>query len=226
MIAPVLRHPMKGIIWYQGETNTDTDERAKDYAAHFTALIRDWREESGRGNIPFLFVQLPLFGTPGENTEKSRWALIREAQAAALSLPATGMATALDLGEWNDLHPLNKKDLGSRLALAAMAAAYGETNSAPGPLCRGFRREEDNVILSFDNCGAGLLAGEAVYATAVAGGRSFRLRALIRGKDSLVVNVSGVENPEKILYAWADNPADRGLYNSDGLPAAPFMALL
>jgi sialate O-acetylesterase len=226
MIAPVLRHPLKGIIWYQGETNTDTDECTKDYAAHFTALIRDWREKSGGGNIPFLFVQLPLFGTPGENTEKSRWALIREAQAAALSLPAAGMAAALDLGEWNDLHPLNKKGVGSRLALAAMAVAYGETNSAPGPLFRCVRREGDNLLLSFDNCGAGLLAKEDVYVTVFAGGKAFRLRAVIEGKDSLAVNVSGIQSPGKILYAWADNPADRGLYNSDDLPALPFRALL
>jgi sialate O-acetylesterase len=226
MIAPVLRHPMKGIIWYQGETNAEAGECTEDYAACFTALIRDWREKSGRGTIPFLFVQLPLFGTPGENTEKSRWALIREAQAAALSLPATGMATALDLGEWNDLHPLNKKDLGSRLAQAAAAAAYGETNSAPGPLLRGVRREGDTVILSFDNCGGGLWAKKAVHVTVLAGECSFRLEAVIRGNDSLVVNVSDIQSPDKILYAWADNPADRGLYNSDNLPAVPFRGIL
>jgi sialate O-acetylesterase len=136
------------------------------------------------------------------------------------------MAVALDLGEWNDLHPLNKKDLGGRLALAAMATAYGETNSAPGPLFRSLRREGDELILSFDNCGGGLWAGEPVHVTAAAGGKYFRIRAGIRGRDSLAVNVSGIVNPEKILYAWADNPADRGLYNSGGLPAAPFRVVL
>jgi sialate O-acetylesterase len=227
MIAPVIRHPIKGIIWYQGEINADSDEGVKDYAACFTALIRDWREKSGCGNIPFLFVQLPLSGKPEENIEKSRWALIREAQAAALSLPLTGMAAALDLGEWNDLHPLNKKDLGGgRLALAAMAAAYGEPNSAPGPLFRGVQREGDNLILLFDNCGAGLAAKKDIYVTVCNGKSSFRLQAAIRGKDSLVVNVSGIQNPDKILYAWADNPADRWLYNSDDLPAVPFKARL
>jgi sialate O-acetylesterase len=226
MIAPVIRHPMKGVIWYQGETDADSGDSAENYAAYFTALIRDWREKSGRGDLPFLFVQLPLFGKAEGNTEKSRWALIREAQATALSLPITGMATALDLGEWNDLHPLNKKDLGRRLALAAIAVAYGEANSAPGPLFCGLRREGDNVILDFERCGAGLLAGEDVYVTVDAGERSFRVQARIREKFSLVVNISGIQNPGKILYAWADNPADRGLYNSDGLPAAPFKALL
>jgi sialate O-acetylesterase len=226
MIAPAIRYPLKGILWYQGETNADTDDSVKTYAARFTALIRDWREKSGRGNVPFLFVQLPLFGKAGENMEQSRWARIREAQAAALSLPATGMATALDLGEWNDLHPMNKKEVGGRLALAAMAVVYGETNTAPGPLFRSLCREGDNLILTFDNCGAGLTAREAVYVTAVAGGRSFRLEACIRGKDNLVVYAPSVPNPEKILYAWADNPADRGLYNSNGLPAAPFRALV
>jgi sialate O-acetylesterase len=224
MIAPLIRFPIKGVIWYQGESNTDTDECTQDYAAHFTALIRDWRE--GRGNIPFLFVQLPLFGEGGENTEQSRWARIREAQAAALSLPATGMAVALDLGEWNDLHPLNKKDLAGRLALAAQAVAYGETNSAPGPLFRDIRREGDRLILSFGNCGAGLVAKKDIYVTVCAGERSFRLQAVIRGNDSLVVNVPGIQSPDTVLYAWADNPQDRWLYNSDDLPAAPFKALL
>jgi sialate O-acetylesterase len=136
------------------------------------------------------------------------------------------MAAALDLGEWNDLHPLNKKELGRRLALAAMAVAYGETNSAPGPLFRGLRREGDDVILGFDNCGAGLAAQEDVYVTVLAGTSAYRLRAVIKGKDSLVVNAAGIQNPGKILYAWADNPADRGLYNSDGLPAVPFRGIL
>jgi sialate O-acetylesterase len=226
MIAPVIRQPLKGIIWYQGESNADTDGGVKDYAAHFAALIGDWREKSGRGNIPFLFVQLPLFGRPGENTVKSRWAAIREVQAAALSLPATGMATALDLGEWNDLHPLDKKGVGRRLALAAMGAAYGENNSAPGPLFRGLHREGDTLILEFDRCGGGLRARGGLYVTVLAGNGAFRREAAMGGKDCLLVNIGGIPKPDTLLYAWADNPADRGLYNSDGLPAAPFKAPL
>jgi sialate O-acetylesterase len=222
MIAPIIQFPVKGILWYQGESNGDTGEDAKNYAAFFSALIRDWREKSGRGNIPFLFVQLPLFGKPEENTEKSLWALIREAQAAALSLPATGMAAALDLGEWNDLHPWKKKAVGDRLALAAMAAVYGAKNSSPGPLVRSVRREAENLVIEFDKTGAGLKAKVQIYVTVLSGGASFRLPAYIEGKDCIVVNVSGIPTPEVVLYAWADNPADRRLCNSDDLPAAPF----
>jgi sialate O-acetylesterase len=215
---------MKGILWYQGESNGDTDEDAKNYAACFTALINDWREKSGRGNIPFLFVQLPLFGTPGENTEKSRWALIREGQAAALSLPATGMAVGLDLGEWNDLHPLNKKEMGRRLALAASAVVFGEKNNAPGPLFRSIRQEGEKLVMEFDKAGTALKATEQIHVTVLAGEKAFRLPAFISGTDSLTVDVSGVPGPDTVLYAWADNPTDQGLYNSDDLPAAPFRA--
>jgi sialate O-acetylesterase len=221
MIAPVLQYPCKGVIWYQGESN---DANPGAYAALFSALIRDWRKKSGREDIPFLFVQLPIWGSPGENNESDSWAIIRSAQKNALSLPATGMATGLELGEWNDLHPVNKKGIACRLALAAEKAVYGNKNTSPGPLLRDIRRQKNHLILRFTNCGAGLHAQEQPFVSVIAGGLPHRLAAEIEGTDTLSINISSIEDnpPEKVLYAWAANPRDRQLYNSDGLPVIPF----
>jgi sialate O-acetylesterase len=226
MIAPVLQYPFKGVIWYQGESN---DSNPADYAALFKTLIRDWRKESGRDDLPFLFVQLPLWGSPDENDENASWAIIREAQKDALTLPATGMAVGLDLGEWNDLHPVNKKGIGCRLALAAEKTVYGNNNSSPGPLLREIRRRQNHLVLSFDNCGDGLYAREPAFVSVIANGAAHRLAVCIEGPDTLSVDISSVadknvvdKNPLKVLYAWAANPRDRQLYNSEGLPVIPF----
>jgi sialate O-acetylesterase len=221
MIAPVLQYPFKGVIWYQGESN---DQNSCDYAALFKALIQDWRERSGRGDFPFLFVQLPIWGSPSDNDETASWAIIREAQKDALSLPATGMAVGLELGEWNDIHPVNKKDIGCRLALAAEQVVYGNNNTSPGPLLRSIQRRQNFLIISFTHCGAGLSARGQAFVSVLAGGAPYRLPAEIEGPDSISIDISSIEDkkPEKVLYAWAANPRDRQLYNSDGLPVIPF----
>ena len=221
MIAPLLDYPCRGVLWYQGESNTSSPN---EYSALFPALINDWRNKKRQADLPFLFVQLPIFGEPEENNETSPWAVIREAQRSALSLPATGMAAGLDLGEWNDLHPINKKDVGIRLALAAEKVVFKEQNTAPGPMLRSVRRHQGRLLINFDNRGKGLTARGKPYVSVTAGGKLFRLPADIESPECLSVDISAVKNPEKILYAWADNPADRQLYNSDGLPAIPFRA--
>jgi sialate O-acetylesterase len=221
MIAPVLRRPFTGVIWYQGESN---EGNPGEYAALFTAMIQDWRKKNRREDLPFIFVQLPLFGEPEENDEASSWAAIREAQLSALSLPATGMAAGLDLGEWNDLHPINKKDIGRRLALAAESVVFKNSNTAPGPLPRSVQRRKGRLVLTFDKCGKGLAAREKPYVSVVAGGTLVRLPADIESPECLSVDISSVEKPERILYAWANNPRDRQLYNADGLPVIPFRA--
>jgi sialate O-acetylesterase len=235
MIAPMLDYPCKGIIWYQGESN---DPNPHEYSALFTAFINDWRNKmrlstshyedmSSEDSVtPFLFVQLPIFGEPKENCESDSWAIIREAQASALSLPATGMAAGLDLGEWNDLHPMNKKDIGRRLALVAEKVVNNAANTSPGPLLRDYRLREGKLLLNFDNCGTGLVAQTQPYVSVIAEGKIFRLPADIAGTNCLSVDISGVKNPEKILYAWANNPRDRSLYNTDGLPMIPFRFLI
>ena len=256
MIAPALDCPLKGVIWYQGESN---DPNPGEYAALFPAMINDWRRRVSRSSpLPFLFVQLPIFGEPEDNNEASSWAIIREAQRSALSLPATGMAAGLELGEWNDLHPMNKKGIGRRLALAAEKAVYGAPNTSPGPTVRSVERRGNRLLITFDNCGKGLVTMkkekvkmknerigfflssffrvlrafaspretllEPPYLTVVAGGESFRLGGEIVGADCVAVDVSAVgdKNIETVLYAWANNPRDRQLFNADGLPAIPF----
>jgi sialate O-acetylesterase len=225
MIAPILDFPCKGVIWYQGESN---DSNPREYGTLFSALINDWRAQKQQPDLPFLFVQLPIWGKPGENNESSAWAIIREAQCSALALPFTGMAAGLDLGEWNDLHPLNKKDIGRRLALAAeklvfkKGAAKGAT--APGPMLRGVERRGERLFLTFDNCGKGLTARETPHVSVMSGGGLIRLPAVIESPECLSVDISAVKNPERVLYAWASNPRDRQLYNTEGLPMIPFRA--
>jgi sialate O-acetylesterase len=221
MASPLLPYAAKGAIWYQGEANTG---KPHEYARLFEAMMRDWRRRIGREDFPFLVAQLPILGAPAPNDEASPWALLREAQAAALGLPAVGMAAALDLGEWNDLHPLNKKDLGARLALAAEALLHGERNGSPGPTVAGAERRGRSLSVRFDRCGSGLIAkgGEAFVGVVDDNGETARVRAAIEAPDRLSVDLSGIERPALLLYAWADNPADRQLYGGDGLPAQPF----
>jgi sialate O-acetylesterase len=122
MTAPLARVPVRGIAWYQGESNTDTADEY-DYETLFTSMIQDWRAriaQSDADKLPFVFAQLPAFGDPKDEALQRRWAMVREAQKAALKLPATAMAVTYDLGEWNDLHPVRKKEVGERLAEAAL----------------------------------------------------------------------------------------------------------
>jgi sialate O-acetylesterase len=230
MIAPLLPYPLKGIIWYQGESN---DKNPEEYEDLFLSMIQDWRNRKKQRALPFLFVQLPLFGVPSENTENSPWALLRESQMRALRLPDTGMAAALDLGEWNDLHPLNKRDIGRRLALAAEDLIDKEQNSSPGPLLEKMEKSGNILTLSFDRIGAGLVIkdeesppgaeGKRMYVTIISKDKKIsRVPATLKNRRQVVVDLLRIHEPEKILYAWADNPADRQLYNTGGLPAIPF----
>jgi sialate O-acetylesterase len=220
MIHPVLRYAVQGVIWYQGESN---DKNSEQYETLFTAMIQDLREKKAAPRLPFLFVQLPLWGKGEASGAESAWAALREAQQNALRLPATGMAAALDLGEWNDLHPLNKKGVGFRLALAAEAVVDGEAALSPGAVLRDIKHERGALVLNFDKCGEGLFASGAVtLGIADAAGKLYHRSAAITGRDTLRVAIAGIENPRTLFYAWADNPLDANLYNSGGLPALPF----
>jgi len=234
MIAPLLGYSFRAALWYQGESN---DANPNEYAALFTVMISDWRKkyQSAKGfqlptvpnsQLPFLFVQLPVFGGPEDNNESASWAIVRDAQLLALSLPMTGMAAALEFGEWNDLHPINKKGVGIRLALAAEKLVFNEQNTAPGPLLRNISHDRNRLLLTFDNCGKGLAADETPYLSIIAGGKNFRVPAVIESPERISADISAIWNPEKVLYAWARNPRDRQLFNSDGLPVIPFRALL
>jgi len=225
IIAPVLKFPIKGVIWYQGESN---ESNPHEYEKLFKSMIKDWRKNN-REDLPFLFVQLPIFNPESDNNEQSRWALLREAQTSALSLPNTGMAAALEFGEWNDIHPINKKDVAYRLFLAAQKIVYGTDNTSPGPLVKEYKikTDEQKIYIYFTNCGEGLITKEkSSCVTVFANNVSVNLPVKIEGKDCISIDISSVKNPQKILYAWADNPRDRNLYNSEGLPVIPFRVII
>ncbi|GHT66698.1 9-O-acetylesterase [Bacteroidia bacterium] len=232
MIAPLLNYPIKGVIWYQGEANTS---KALEYRELFPTLIRDWRSKWNQGDFPFLFAQLPNFMKAQEQPSESNWALLRESQLKTLSVPNTGMAVGIDIGEWNDIHPLNKQDVGKRLALAAEKRAYGEDHIVySGPVYKSMKIDGNKIILSFDHIGSGLkvkgekVKGEKVkgerlkeFAIAGADGKFGWANAVIEN-DHVIVWSEKVKNPVAVRYAWADNPKGANLYNKEGLPASPF----
>ena len=223
MLAPLLNYSIKGILWYQGESNTG---RPEEYRSLLPAMIRNWRISLGQGDVPFLVVQLPNFMESRETPYDSGWALFREAQTEALELPATGMAVTYDIGEWNDIHPLNKKDVGHRLALVARKVAYGDSEVvASGPTYKSMRVRGRRIIISFDNTGSGLTVrnGKRPGHFAIAGEdmQFVWAKARIKG-DRVIVRARKVKRPVAVRYAWADNPEGANLYNREGLPAAPF----
>ena len=158
MIAPLTNYTIKGFLWYQGEANSS---RAEEYAKLQPAMIADWRNKWKEGDIPFLYVQLPNFMEVNYLPSESQWAELREAQLKSLSVPNTGMAVAIDLGEWNDIHPDRKKEVGERLALAAEKIAYGEKDIVySGPIYQSSTIDGNKIIISFTNTGSGLITND------------------------------------------------------------------
>lgn len=222
MLAPLLNLHIKGVIWYQGESNTG---KPTEYQTLFPDLIRDWRQHWGIGDFPFIYVQLANFMDSQPQPVESKWAETRAAQTMALAEPNTAMAVAIDVGEWNDIHPLDKETVGKRLALAARKVAYGEKKLvASGPMVRSVSLSKHRAVLRFDSVGGGLTAkGDALQGFAVADktGDFVWANAKIKGKTVIVWSDS-VNNPVRVRYAWADNPDKANLYNREGLPAVPF----
>ena len=223
MLAPVVNYAVKGFLWYQGESNTG---RAGEYASLQPAMIADWRNKWNQPDAPFLFVQLPGFMEMNYRPAESQWAVFREAQAKSLAVPNTAMAVAIDLGEWNDIHPDRKKEVGERLAIAADNMVYGDKSVVPsGPLLDSATINENKIILTFRHTGGGLVTndGEPPGEFAIAGANKNFVwaTAKIEG-DKIVVWSNEVINPMYVRYAWADHPVQANLYNKEGLPAAPF----
>jgi sialate O-acetylesterase len=220
MIAPLLRHPVRGVIWYQGEANTG---RAFQYRTLFPAMIRAWRDGWSDPDLAFLFVQLASFMQPAPLPGESEWAELREAQAMTLALPRTGMATAIDIGEAGDIHPKNKTDVGLRLALAARSIVYGETLLASGPTFADSVLDGRAIRVSLKSAtGLTTRDGASPRAFAIAGrDRKWRpATATIEG-ESVLVSSPEVSAPVAVRYGWADNPPVN-LVNGAGLPAVPF----
>ncbi len=231
MVAPLANYTVKGILWYQGESDTS---RAKEYQQLLPALIFDWRRTWRQITLPFVYVQLPNFGPVKDEPGESQWAELREAQRLTLSQPLTAMAVTIDLGESNDLHPSDKEDVAKRLFLAAEHIAYEKANVMySGPLFHSIRIRHGRAHLSFDEAESGLIVkgGGELHGFEIAGPDEHyvKAQAMIEGK-TVVVWSDKVPHPMAIRYAWADNPAGANLANrdilfNDGLPASPFEAV-
>jgi len=223
MVAPATSYAIKGILWNQGESNTG---HAREYALLLPALISDWRKKWNEGDIPFLYAQLPGYGEVEYAPSESDWAELRQSQLEAMKLPRTGMAVAIDAGEWNDLHPLNKKDVGQRLALWAEHITYGSDEpDYSGPVFRSCQKDGSRIILQFDHTGTGLAikGGGDLYYFSIAGAdkKYVWAKAKIEG-EKVIVWSDKIPDPVSVRYAWANNPEGANLYNKKGLPASPF----
>lgn len=221
MVAPLINYGIKGILWYQGESNIGT----KNYAGLMQNLIEDWRNKWKLGDIPFLFVQLPGFGDFNYLPAQSGWAELREAQLKTCAIRNTGMAVTIDLGEWNDIHPDRKKPVGDRLALIARKIAYHENIVACGPLYKSYEKQGNKIIISFTNAAFGLTTsdGEAPQEIAIAGADKHFVWAESKiSGDKLEVWSATIRDPIYVRYGWADNPVNPNLCNKKGMPASPF----
>ena len=218
MINPLLPCAVRGILWYQGESNLG---RPGEYRALFEALIKSWRAHWGQGDLPFYWVQLPNYdGGDGRGTN---WAQLREAQARALELPATGMAVAIDIGEAENIHPRNKQEVGRRLALIARHHLYNISGDWTGPTLAGASREGAAIRVNFAHADGGLVAhARPPDSFQIAGAdRKFHPATARIDRDAVIVSAPAVPAPVAVRYAWTNDP-DANLYNGAGLPAAPF----
>lgn len=230
MVHPVVPFALRGVIWYQGESNLLQGDGAI-YANKMAALITGWRAAWHR-ELPFYFVQLPPLrysarSRPPGGQHYRPWdeAVFREGQADALRLPRTGMVVTTDLGDLNNMHPPHKRQVGERLALWALRCDYGRKDIEPsGPLFTGMSLEGGRAVLHFAHIGGGLVAkgGGVLDSFEIAGrdGRFVRADAAIRG-TTVVVSSREVPQPREVRFGWSES-AEPNLYNEAGLPAAPF----
>jgi hypothetical protein len=221
MVAPLVPYCIRGAIWYQGETNVG---HAEEYRHLLPAMIKGWRQAWGMGDFPFIFAQLPNWNDPNENLGNG-WPELREAQAASLSEPRTGMATLIDIGESNDIHPKNKADVGKRLALAALHEAYGKEGAYSGPLLDFITVKGNKITVKFKHADGGLkYKGNVLEGFEVKGedGTYVPAQARISGEAVLVWS-DRIAHPQGVRYAWANDPKCN-LFNGVDLPAAPFRA--
>jgi sialate O-acetylesterase len=221
MIAPLIPFAVKGVIWYQGESNVP---RATEYRDLLTTMICDWRAQWGQGAFPFLIQQLVNFGEPWTDPNApANWAVLREAQAqVAAELPSIGMSVGIDIGDMM-IHPPNKRDIGRRLALVALEKAYLQPVESSGPRYDSMKIEGATLRISFTHAAGLTSKGGAPKNFAIAGaGKLFvSADARIEG-DTIIVSSPQVSEPVAVRYAWGDNPANCNVYNASDLPAAPF----
>ena len=213
MINPLIPYAIKGVLWYQGESNS---KQAKEYRTLFPAMIADWRARWKQGDYTFLYVQVaPYGGMPPE---------IREAQFLTLGkVKNAAMTVTTDVGDADNIHPKKKEPVGQRLALAARALAYGEAIEYSGPLYESMKAENGKIILQFQHTGTGLIAKDGPLKGFTIAGKDKAFvpaRAEIQG-STVVVSAEGITDPQAVRYGWANVP-DVNLFNQEGLPASPF----
>ncbi|MCJ7802217.1 MAG: sialate O-acetylesterase, partial [Candidatus Marinimicrobia bacterium] len=222
MIEPIIPYRIKGVIWYQGESNVG---EAYKYQKLFPTLIKDWRQRWGSGDFPFLFVQLANYMNLSDVQVEDTWAELREAQFMTLQEPNTGMAITIDIGDAEDIHPKNKQEVGRRLALNALKLVYNKDIIHTGPLFKSFIINDNYFELKFENIGEGLV---------VINGNGTLLGFSIAGSDRKFIWANAeivgdlvkvwnplIDNPIAVRYSWASNPIGN-LVNSAQLPASPF----
>jgi sialate O-acetylesterase len=218
MIAPMAGYAMRGVAWYQGETNTAYPAKYHDV---LTALIQNWRRAWNQGDFTFLIVQLPNFDSGTRD-----WPTLRASQAqVARQQPNTGLAVTIDIGETKTIHPTNKQTVGQRLARLAEKLAYGQDVVDSGPTFKSMRIDGPRAIVSFDHAGGGLKAkGDALEGFEIAGadGKFIPAAAKIDG-DTVIVSADSIASPVAVRYGWENDPKCT-LYNDADLPAAPFEA--
>ncbi|RZK41799.1 MAG: sialate O-acetylesterase [Pedobacter sp.] len=221
MIKPLSKYGIKGVAWYQGESNIP---KPQEYETLLTSLIKLWRTDWQQTELPFLIVQLANYSSTGIEPEVSNWALLRAAQLEASKTPYTAMIVTHDIGERDDLHPKNKLDVGKRLSLAARKVAYGENIVFSGPIYKSMKIDGSEAIVSFDHIGKGLMKiGDRLQGFSLsADGKNFTAaNARIVGRQ-VIVSSANISKPVALRYAWADSPDGANLYNKEGLPAASF----
>ena len=220
MIAPFTPLPIRGVIWYQGESNA-SPRMAPLYSRLFPALIQDWRSQWHQADLPFLFVQLSAFG----GSSNDNWGVLRQAQFDTLYLANTGMAVTIDIGNEHNIHPANKQDVGARLALLARSIAYKENVVSSGPLFRYAYPEGNTMHVSFANS-TGLKSKGSLESFEVAGSDGIFNPAVARIEgDTVAVSSPTIASPRYVRYAWANYSQPEhapNLYNAAGLPASPF----
>jgi sialate O-acetylesterase len=218
MVAAATDFRIKGVIWYQGESNSRM-ARANMYEREFEAMIQDWRSHWQEGAFPFLFVQISSF----LSTSRENWPVVREAQRRTLGLANTGMAVTIDIGDPTNVHPANKQDVGARLALLAEHIAYGKNVEDTGPLFREATISGSAIRVWFDHADTGLkVQGSELKGFEVAG--EDRQFAPAQGRidgSTVVLTSDAIREPRYVRYGWQNAP-EVNLFNGAGLPASPF----
>ncbi len=225
MLHPILKFPVKGILWYQGERNAITTKGAQQYGQQLKAMIQDWRAKKAQPELPFLFVQLPGYNDP-RSERADDWSTLRQSQLQALELPYAGCAITIDLGEEKDIHPKRKKAVGQRLALIALNQVYGDTSqNFLSPQLQSYQIEGDGLLLHFKNTAVGLYLKDSTiqgFEIKDDQGSWHAAQAEITAPQTLRFRIESVKEIAGVRYAWGNWPLGCSLYNSAGLPAIPF----